>query len=61
MAGIWPAIWMLPTAEKYGAWAASGEIDIAEVIGHEWHAGAWRGDLHHECTRNYAPADDKKY
>ena len=35
--GIWPAIWMLPTAEKYGGWAASGEIDIAEVIGHEPH------------------------
>lgn len=35
--GIWPAIWMLPTAEKYGPWAASGEIDIAEVVGHEPH------------------------
>lgn len=35
--GIWPAIWMLPTHEKYGPWAASGEIDIAEVIGHEPH------------------------
>lgn len=35
--GIWPAIWMLPTAEKYGGWAASGEIDIAEVVGHEPH------------------------
>lgn len=31
--GIWPAIWMLPTEEKYGAWAASGEIDIMEVRG----------------------------
>ncbi|WP_306253254.1 glycoside hydrolase family 16 protein [Parvularcula sp. IMCC14364] len=30
--GMWPAIWMLPTEEKYGAWAASGEIDIAEVV-----------------------------
>lgn len=35
--GLWPAIWMLPTHEKYGGWAASGEIDIAEVIGHEPH------------------------
>jgi beta-glucanase (GH16 family) len=22
--GIWPAIWMLPTEEKYGGWASSG-------------------------------------
>ncbi len=33
--GIWPALWMLPSAEKYGGWAASGEIDILEVKGHE--------------------------
>lgn len=35
--GIWPAIWMLPTENKYGTWAASGEIDIMEMIGHEPH------------------------
>jgi beta-glucanase (GH16 family) len=33
--GIWPAIWMLPTDEKYGGWAASGEIDIMELVGHK--------------------------
>lgn len=33
--GIWPAIWMLPQDEKYGGWAASGEIDILEAKGHE--------------------------
>ena len=33
--GIWPAIWMLPTDEKYGGWASSGEIDIMELVGHE--------------------------
>jgi len=33
--GIWPAIWMLPTRDKYGGWAASGEIDIMELVGHE--------------------------
>ncbi len=33
--GIWPAIWMLPTDWKYGGWAASGEIDIMEFLGHE--------------------------
>lgn len=31
--GVWPAIWMLPTDEKYGGWAASGEIDIMEYLG----------------------------
>ncbi|MFA6546873.1 MAG: glycoside hydrolase family 16 protein, partial [Limisphaerales bacterium] len=35
--GMWPAIWMLPTTDKYGGWAASGEIDIMELIGHEPH------------------------
>lgn len=30
--GTWPAIWMLPEGEDYGAWAASGEIDILEAV-----------------------------
>lgn len=29
--GIWPAFWMLPEADVYGGWAASGEIDIMEA------------------------------
>ncbi|MCG8605155.1 family 16 glycosylhydrolase, partial [bacterium] len=33
--GIWPAIWMLPTDNVYGGWAASGEIDIMEYLGHQ--------------------------
>jgi hypothetical protein len=33
--GLWPAFWMLPTDEVYGGWAASGEIDIVEYLGHE--------------------------
>jgi beta-glucanase (GH16 family) len=33
--GIWPAFWMLPTDEVYGIWAASGEIDIVEYLGHQ--------------------------
>lgn len=33
--GIWPAIWMLPTDWEYGGWAASGEIDIMELLGQE--------------------------
>jgi beta-glucanase (GH16 family) len=33
--GVWPALWMLPSAEKYGGWAASGEIDVMEARGQE--------------------------
>lgn len=31
--GLWPALWMLPEEDKYGSWAASGEIDIVEAWG----------------------------
>lgn len=31
--GLWPALWMLPEDSEYGAWAASGEIDIMEAKG----------------------------
>ena len=52
--GVWPAIWMLPTDEKYGTWAASGEIDIMEFKGQEpnriWgtlhHGGPWPNNKH---------------
>ena len=52
--GIWPAIWMLPTEWKYGGWAASGEIDIMELIGHEpnkvygtlHYGGEWPDNVH---------------
>lgn len=30
--GTWPAVWMLPTDNVYGGWAASGEIDIMEAV-----------------------------
>lgn len=33
--GVWPALWMLPQEDKYGTWASSGEIDIAEARGQE--------------------------
>jgi beta-glucanase (GH16 family) len=31
--GLWAAIWMLPSYDEYGGWAASGEIDIMEYLG----------------------------
>ena len=33
--GLWPAIWMLPSEWVYGGWAASGEIDIMELLGQD--------------------------
>jgi beta-glucanase (GH16 family) len=52
--GVWPAIWLLPQDEKYGGWAASGEIDIMEARGQEpnkvlgtLHYGSkWPGNTH---------------
>ena len=31
--GMWPAIWMLASEEKYGGWPKSGELDIMENVG----------------------------
>jgi len=30
--GVWPAIWMMPERDAYGAWPKSGEIDILETV-----------------------------
>ena len=30
--GMWSAIWMMPTDDTYGTWAAGGEVDIMEGI-----------------------------
>lgn len=57
--GIWPALWMMPQDDKYGPWAASGEIDITEARGQEpnkvlgtLHFGSrWPANAHSE--RNY--------
>jgi beta-glucanase (GH16 family) len=43
--GLWPAIWMLPEEDKYGSWAASGEIDIVEGWGSRPHTVA--GTIHY--------------
>ncbi|KIN08760.1 glycoside hydrolase family 16 protein [Oidiodendron maius Zn] len=32
---LWPAIWMMPESSVYGAWPASGEIDIMESKGND--------------------------
>ncbi len=43
--GIWPAIWLLPETAQYGKWAASGEIDIMELLGHQ--PNVIHGTLHY--------------
>ncbi|MBT9486234.1 MAG: glycoside hydrolase family 16 protein [Rubrivivax sp.] len=35
--GLWPALWMLPQDDRYGGWAASGEIDLMEIVGDKPH------------------------
>ena len=30
--GTWPAFWMMPADDTYGAWPLSGEIDIMEAV-----------------------------
>ena len=30
--GTWPAVWMMPESDHYGAWPLSGEIDILEGV-----------------------------
>lgn len=35
--GMWPALWLLPLDDKYGGWAASGEIDVMEIVGEKPH------------------------
>jgi len=35
--GLWPALWLLPQHDRYGGWAASGEIDVMEIVGEKPH------------------------
>ncbi len=35
--GLWPALWLLPQVDNYGGWAASGEIDVMEIVGEKPH------------------------
>ena len=52
--GLWPALWLLPLTDRYGTWAARGEIDVMEARGQHptrvlgtLHYGArWPGNVH---------------
>ncbi len=45
--GTWPAFWMLPDVDSFGAWPKSGEIDIMEHVGHR--EGYIHGTIHTEA------------
>lgn len=46
--GLWPAIWLLPQDDRYGPWAASGEIDVMEIVGEQ--PQEYLGSLHFGCV-----------
>lgn len=46
--GLWPALWMLPQDDAYGGWAASGEIDVMEIVGEK--PGECLGSVHFGST-----------
>ena len=55
--GTWPAIWMLPSEDKYGGWPNSGEIDILEHVGYDQdvvhistHTKAYHHSIHTQRT-----------
>lgn len=60
--GLWPAIWMLPTDNVYGTWAASGEIDIFEAAndmsiahGTIHYGGTWPENIFYGKTTRFSP------
>ena len=46
--GLWPALWLLPQDDRYGGWAASGEIDVMEIRGEE--PREVLGSVHFGCS-----------
>jgi beta-glucanase (GH16 family) len=46
--GMWPALWLLPQDDAYGPWAASGEIDIMEIVGER--PNEYLGTIHFGST-----------
>lgn len=59
---LWPAFWMMPQSSHYGAWAASGEIDIMELRGDKPHE--IMGTIHYGGTAPnniYHGSGEKRY
>jgi len=67
--GLWPAFWMLPSEAHYGGWAASGEIDVLEVVGARpqevlgsVHFGAaWPHRDHRTVVHRFADGDSAEH
>lgn len=57
--GIWPAIWLMPEQSVYGAWPASGEIDIMEARGRFPHKVS--GTLHYGRSWDDKFTDEYSY
>ena len=63
--GLWPAIWMLPTDGVFGGWAASGEIDIMELLGQDTrrvygtlhYGGEWPYDINSGTSHTLPQGD----
>ncbi|KAL2690608.1 concanavalin A-like lectin/glucanase domain-containing protein, partial [Phyllosticta citricarpa] len=56
---LWPAIWMLPTNNAYGAWPASGEIDIMESRGNNYtYQATGGGNQVVQGTLHWGPGSD---
>jgi beta-glucanase (GH16 family) len=63
--GLWPAFWLLPSEAHYGGWAASGEIDVMEVVGARPHevlgslhfGGPWPARDHRTVVHAFPPGD----
>ncbi|KZT71227.1 glycoside hydrolase family 16 protein [Daedalea quercina L-15889] len=51
---LWPAVWMLPTNNTYGAWPMSGEIDLMEARGNPSSYGG-QGVNYVRASLNYGP------
>ncbi|KAF7870259.1 hypothetical protein EAF04_004007 [Stromatinia cepivora] len=54
---LWPAIWMLPVTDTYGAWPASGEIDLMESRGNN-HTYGQGGNNIISSTLHWGPDSD---
>lgn len=56
--GIWPAIWMMPSPNKWNCWPLGGEIDIMEATGGEVNNTVY-GTYHWGKNRSTPETDER--